>query len=172
MGHKCCEKRPADGGLWESAHAGQLEVGKSLPHVALGHAQLDPPLLEPLREGLQLAGVRVGVRHRHGGPVGVVGVVWVVCEGGVGAHHAPVGVVHWHGGMDVVGGGHTVRHRGGKHLHRKNTLTSWYIRGRGGRRSPCVEGIQLKMLAHRHSWWGNSWAKHVKVHPMALHLRR
>ena len=74
-------------------------------------------------------------------------VVWVVGEGGVGAHHPTwgfmfflfssqqvesfvdiwtlelfptstltVGVVHRHGGMDVVRRGHTVCHRRRKHL--------------------------------------------------------
>ncbi len=44
----------ADGALREGAHTGQLQVGQGLAHVALGHAKLDPALLEALREGFKL----------------------------------------------------------------------------------------------------------------------
>ena len=52
----------------------------------LSDSQLYPALLEPLGEGLQLAGVGVHVRHGHD-VVRVVGVVERVVGG---AHHAPV----------------------------------------------------------------------------------
>lgn len=52
---------PADGALTQTPHAGDLEVGQSGPHVGLSHPQFDPPLLEPLGEGLQLPGIRLRV---------------------------------------------------------------------------------------------------------------
>ena len=78
-------------------------------------------------------------------------VVWVVGEGGVGAHHPTwgfmflifftqvesfvdiwtstltVGVVHRHGGMDVVRRGHTVCHRRRKHLSVRIILDLQFI---------------------------------------------
>ena len=45
---------PANGGLRERSHTGQFEIGQCFPDVTLRHAQLDPSLLELLREGLQL----------------------------------------------------------------------------------------------------------------------
>lgn len=79
--------KPADCALAKAAHTRDLQVGQRRAHVCLGHPQLDPPLLEPLGEGLQLPGVRLrlgagddsvgseamGVGHVH--RLGVVGHV-------------------------------------------------------------------------------------------------
>ena len=50
---------PANGALREGADAWQLEVGERLADVALRHAELDPALLEPLGERLQLPGEHI-----------------------------------------------------------------------------------------------------------------
>ena len=68
---------PADGALAQRAHAGDLEVGQGRADVRLGHAELDPPLLEALCEGFQLPRIRLHVGdarhaavHRQGMRVG------------------------------------------------------------------------------------------------------
>jgi len=60
---------PAYGALRQRADARQLEVGQRFAHVRLRHAQLDPPLFEPLGERFQLPRVRVRVGMlQTGGP--------------------------------------------------------------------------------------------------------